>query len=59
MNISHYSKAIIATIMGGLVILEAWTGWKSDFLTEETVLTVIGILTPILVFFVPNSSADE
>lgn len=55
MNLTHYNKAIVATVMGVLLIIEAWTGWKSDALSEQTVLTVIGILMPILVYFIPNT----
>lgn len=53
--LAPYAKAIVAAIMAALLIIEAWTGWKSELLTEEWVITILGILTPIIVFLVPNS----
>lgn len=54
-----YTKAIVATIMGIATVLTAWFGWKLDWLTETWLLTVIGILTPILVLVFPNLRDDE
>ena len=54
MDLAHYSKAIVATVMGALVIIEAWTGWKSQFISEEVVLSIIAVATPLLVYLIPN-----
>jgi hypothetical protein len=57
-NIGAYSKAIVATVMAILLIIEEWWGWKSDLITEQGIITVLAVLTPILVFFIPNRTAD-
>ncbi|PWT73995.1 MAG: hypothetical protein C5B60_07405 [Chloroflexi bacterium] len=57
-NIGAYSKAIVAAIMAALLVLETFTGWKSEFITEQGVITVLAVLTPVLVYFIPNRTAD-
>jgi hypothetical protein len=47
------NKAIIAAVLAVLTLIEVWTGWKSG-ITEEYLLTVFAVLTPILVYLVPN-----
>lgn len=58
MDLAHYSKAIVAAVMALLLIIEAWTGWKSEMIDEAWVLTILGVLTPILVWLVPNRPAE-
>jgi hypothetical protein len=58
MDIGPYAKAVVAVVMGLLLLIEAWTGWKSDVISEEWLLTIIAVLTPILVYFVPNRRAS-
>ena len=50
-------KSLIAIIMAGLFLLNTFTGWDLG-ITEGTVNASIGVLTPILVYFVPNTSAE-
>ena len=53
---SSVDKAIVALIMGVLYILNAVAGINLG-LTETQVATVIGLLTPILVWAIPNKSS--
>lgn len=50
---SSLDKAIVAMIMGFLYIANSVFGWTFGF-TEQQVAAVIGLLTPILVYFIPN-----
>jgi len=50
---SSLDKAIVATIMGVVYVLNSFGGFDIG-LTEQTVSMVIGGLTPILVWLVPN-----
>ena len=49
-------KALIAAVMGILFIIQTFTGFSFAWLTQDTVATVIGLLTPILVWAIPNKS---
>jgi hypothetical protein len=49
-------KALVALIMGILYILNTFAGINIG-LSAETVGSIIGILTPILVYLVPNKAA--
>ena len=49
-------KALIAAVMGILFIIQTFTGFSFAWLTTDTVATVIGLLTPILVWAIPNKS---
>lgn len=49
-------KAIVALIMGALFIANSVFGINLG-LTEAQVTSVIGILTPILVYLIPNKTA--
>lgn len=51
-------KALIAMVMGVLYILNSVAGINLGF-TEMQVATVIGILTPILVYFIPNKAPSQ
>jgi hypothetical protein len=46
-------KALIAFIMAGLSLLNYFTGITTG-VTEEWVAGAVGVLTPILVWLVPN-----
>jgi ABC-type transporter Mla subunit MlaD len=52
-ELSAYNKAIIAFVMSALVIVEVWTGY-SPGITEGTLVTILAVLTPILVWLFPN-----
>ena len=47
-------KALVAAIMGILFIVQTYTGFSLSWLTPETVSTIIGLVTPVLVWAIPN-----
>jgi len=47
-------KALIAAIMGILFIIQTFTGFSLPWLTQDAVATLIGLLTPVLVWATPN-----
>jgi hypothetical protein len=49
-------KALVAAVMGILFIIQTFTGFSFAWLTTDTVATVIGLLTPVLVWAIPNKS---
>lgn len=51
-------KAIVAAVMGVLFIIQTYTGFSLPWLTQETVTTIVGLLTPVLVWAVPNKPAS-
>lgn len=51
-----YNKAIVAAIMGVIGLANVFLGWSFGF-TEEQVTSVVAILTPILVYLIPNKTA--
>ena len=51
---SSIDKALTAAIMGILFIVQTYTGVSIGWLTPETVSTIIGLLTPVLVWAIPN-----
>lgn len=50
-------KALVALVMGLLFIIQTYTGFSLSWLTQETVTTIIGLLTPVLVWAIPNKKA--
>ena len=49
-------KALVAAIMGLLFIIQTYTGFSLSFLTPETVATIVGLITPVLVWAIPNNT---
>ena len=47
-------KALAALVMGLLFIIQTYTGISFAWLSPETVTTIIGLLTPVLVWAIPN-----
>jgi hypothetical protein len=47
-------KALVALIMSALFLINFFFGLNLGFVTQETVATVVGLLTPILVWAIPN-----
>ena len=47
-------KALVAAIMGILFIVQTYTEFSLSWLTPETVSTIIGLVTPVLVWAIPN-----
>lgn len=53
---TSFDKALVGVIMGGLFILNSVFGINLGF-TEAQVGAVIGVITPILIYFIPNKTA--
>ena len=51
---TEIDKALVAAIMGILFIVQTFSGINFSWLSHDTVSTVIGLLTPVLVWAVPN-----
>jgi len=51
---TEIDKALVAAIMGILFIVQTFSGINLSWLSHDTVSTVIGLLTPVLVWAVPN-----
>lgn len=47
-------KALAAMVMGLLFIIQTYTGFSVAWLTPDTVATIIGLITPVLVWAIPN-----
>jgi hypothetical protein len=50
-------KALVAAIMGLLFIIQTYTGFSLVWLTPETISTIVGLITPVLVWAIPNKRA--
>jgi hypothetical protein len=51
---SSIDKAIVAAVMGLLFIIQTYTGFSLSWISQETVATIVGLLTPVLVWAIPN-----
>lgn len=49
-------KALVALVMGLLFIIQTYTGFNLGWISQETVTTIIGLLTPVLVWAIPNKT---
>lgn len=47
-------KALVALIMSGIFLLNFFFGINLGAVSQETVATVVSLLTPILVWAIPN-----
>ena len=47
-------KALVAAIMGILFIVQTYTGLQLSWVTPDTIATIIGLITPVLVWAIPN-----
>ena len=47
-------EALVAAIMGVLFIVQTYTGLQLPWVTPDTITTIIGLITPVLVWAVPN-----
>lgn len=52
-------KAIVAAVMGLLFILQTSGINIPIWFSEDWVTTVIGVLTPILIWFIPNKEVKN
>lgn len=48
------TKAVVAVIVSALELAELATGWSSSAITPEWIEATLMILSPILVWLVPN-----
>jgi hypothetical protein len=51
---SSIDKALVALVMGILFIVQTYTGFSLSWISQETVSTIVGLLTPVLVWAIPN-----
>lgn len=49
-------KALIALVMAAVWLLNYFFGVNLGWISQETVATVVGLLTPVLVWAVPNKA---
>ena len=47
-------KALVAAIMGILFIVQYFTGFSTSWISADTVVTIVGLITPVLVWAIPN-----
>ena len=47
-------KALVAAIMGILFIVQTYTGLQLPWATPDTIATIIGLVTPVLVWAIAN-----
>ena len=47
-------KALVAAIVGTLFIVQTYTGFSMVWATPDTIATIIGLITPVLVWAIPN-----
>ena len=50
----EFNKAVVALVMAILVIIDQLWGISFGAVTEEAVTIVLAILTPVLVWLIPN-----
>jgi hypothetical protein len=51
---SSIDKALVALVMGLLFIVQTYTGFSTPWITADTVSTIVGLITPVLVWAIPN-----
>jgi hypothetical protein len=51
--VTSIDKSIVGVIMGVIFLVNAFTGWHFG-VEETTVTTIVSVLTPVLIYFVPN-----
>jgi purine-cytosine permease-like protein len=54
---SHYSKAIVAFLTGVVSIVAIWWPPVASVVSPEILTSVAAILTPLLVYLIPNKPA--
>lgn len=47
-------KALVALIMALIWLINFFFGYNLSWISQDTVATIVGLLTPILVWAVPN-----
>jgi hypothetical protein len=51
---TELDKALVAVVLGILSILALVFDWNLKWISEEGIMAVIAVLTPLLVYLVPN-----
>lgn len=51
---SSMDKALVALIMSVIFLLNFFFGINLGVVSQDTVATIVGLLTPILVWAIPN-----
>jgi hypothetical protein len=51
---SNIDKAIVAAVMGILFIIQTYTGFSTSWISADAVATIVGLITPVLVWAIPN-----
>jgi hypothetical protein len=54
MMFTTIDKALTALVMGLLFIIQTYTGFSTSWISAETVATIVGLITPVLVWAIPN-----
>ena len=52
-------KALVAAIMGILFIVQTYTGFSMAWVTPDTIAIIIGLVTPVLVWAIPNKKVAD
>ena len=47
-------KALVALVMGLIFIVQTYTGFNLSWISAETIATIVGLITPVLVWAIPN-----
>lgn len=51
---SAYNKTVVAAILAILTLLDLYFGFSLSWLTEDWLIALFAVLSPILVYFTPN-----
>jgi len=49
-------KALVALVMAIIWLINFFFGYNLSWISQDTVATIVGLLTPILVWAVPNKA---
>jgi len=52
-NIQAFNKAIVALVMAGVALYNVFVGFPIN-IDEATLSAVVAIITPVLVYLIPN-----
>jgi len=56
MMFTSIDKALTALVMGLLFIIQTYTGFSTSWISAEAVSTIVGLITPVLVWAIPNKT---
>jgi protein-S-isoprenylcysteine O-methyltransferase Ste14 len=52
-------KAQVAAILGILFVVQTYTGLQLPWATPDTIAVIIGLITPVLVWAIPNKKVAD